>query len=58
MFRAKILAGESIVGNSSMKVPPARTKEELYDSTTDSGKSIYVCYHDSQCYPEYLITYN
>ncbi|CAF1523681.1 unnamed protein product, partial [Rotaria sordida] len=27
-----------------------------YDTTTD-GTHIFVCYYDSQCYPEYLITY-
>ena len=57
MFRVRILAGESIVGNSSMREPPKKTNGEPYDSTTDSAKTIYVCYHDNQCFPEYIITY-
>jgi hypothetical protein len=57
MFRVRILAGESTVGNSSMREPPKKANGEPYDSTTDSGKSIYVCYHDNQCYPEYIINY-
>jgi len=57
MFRVRILAGESTFGNGSMKVPPNKTNGEPYDSTTDSSKTIFVCYHDNQCYPEYIITY-
>ncbi len=57
MFRVRILAGESTVGNSSMKEPPKKANGEPYDSTTDSRKTIYVCYHDNQCYPEYIINY-
>ena len=57
MFRVRILAGESTVGNSSMREPPKKKNGEPYDSTTDAGKTIYVCYHDNQCYPEYIITY-
>jgi hypothetical protein len=57
MFRVRILAGESIAGNSSMREPPKKPSGEPYDSTTDPGKTIYVCYHDNQCYPEYIINY-
>ena len=58
MFRVRILAGESCVGNSSMREPPKNPKGVPYDSTTDQGKQIYVCYHDNQCYPEYIIIYS
>ena len=59
MLRAMVLVGDSCVGNSTMKTPPEKTQGSgvLYDSTSDGG-SIFVCYHDNQCYPEYLIYYN
>ena len=57
MFRCKVLVGSCTVGNSSMKVPPNMSNGQQYDSTGD-GKTIFVCYHDNQCYPEYLITFN
>jgi len=58
MFRVRVLVGDSCIGNSSMKVPsPNPNTGEPYDSTTDNAKSLYVCYHDNQCYPEYLISY-
>lgn len=49
--------GESIVGNEETKVPPLKSNGDPYDSTCDPDRSIFVCYHDSQCYPEYLISY-
>ncbi|CAF0802138.1 unnamed protein product [Brachionus calyciflorus] len=56
MIRAKVTVGESCVGNSTMKTPPERSGLKIpYDSTTDQSQSIFVCYHDNQCYPEYLI---
>lgn len=58
MIRAKVLIGEACIGRSDMKTPPERPDNRgPYDSTTDSSRSIFVCYHDNQCYPEYLITY-
>ena len=57
MFRARVVTGESCLGNSLMKVPPQKSNGIQYDSTTDPKNEIYVCYHDSQCYPDYLITY-
>ena len=58
MFRCKVLVGSCTVGNHSMKVPPNKSNSEQYDSTGDNGGSIFVCYHDNQCYPEYLISFN
>lgn len=57
MIRAKILVGQATVGNSAMKVPPLKPNGSSYDSTTDGSNTIFVCYHDNQCYPEYIITY-
>lgn len=57
MIRARVLVGESTIGNEETIVPPLKNNDEPYDSTCDPTKSIFVCYHDSQCYPEYLISY-
>jgi hypothetical protein len=57
MFRCKVLVGSCAVGNSNMKVPPPINDDQQYDSTGDSAGTIFVCYNDNQCYPEYLITY-
>lgn len=58
MIAAKVLVGESCLGNSSMRTPPERPDNKgPYDSTTDPSKQLFVCYHDNQCYPDYLITY-
>ncbi|CAF3210279.1 unnamed protein product [Rotaria socialis] len=51
MFVVLILVEKSILGNTSMKVPP-----KGYDSTTDNNQ-IYVVYHGAQAYADYLITY-
>jgi hypothetical protein len=51
MFLAKVLIGETTVGNSSMKICP-----DGYDTTTN-GSDIYVTYHDAQAFGQYLITY-
>ena len=57
MFRAKVLVGEATIGEESTKHPPLKGNGDHYDSTCDPSKSIFVSYHDSQCYPEYLISY-
>ncbi|CAF0777148.1 unnamed protein product [Rotaria sp. Silwood1] len=49
MFYSRVLIGR--IGNSTMCEP-----EDGYDTTTN-GTHIFVCYYDSQCYPEYLLTY-
>lgn len=51
MFLARVLIGETAIGNSSMKVPPTGK-----DTTTD-GQDIFVIYHDAGAYADYLITY-
>ncbi|CAF4652466.1 unnamed protein product [Rotaria sp. Silwood1] len=51
MFLARVLIGNTILGNSSMKTCPSGS-----DTTTD-GDHIYVTYHDAQAFGEYLITY-
>ena len=61
MYLARVLVGQYCVGNSDMKVPPARDPskpEILYESVVDNqvDPSIFVVFYDNQCYPEYLIT--
>ncbi|CAF2060473.1 unnamed protein product [Rotaria magnacalcarata] len=51
MFLARVLVGETVIGDENMKTPP-----DGYDSTTD-GDHIFVTYYDSQAYAAYLITY-
>ncbi len=51
MFIARVLIGNTIVGNPNMRVAPPG-----YDTTTD-GQKIFVVYHDAAAYAEYLITY-
>ncbi|CAF0903705.1 unnamed protein product [Rotaria sordida] len=51
MFYSRVLLGRSMIGNSTMCEPA-----DGYDTTTN-GTHIFVCYYDSQCYPEYLLTY-
>ena len=56
MIRSKVIVGESCIGNTTMKIPPQIFGTNFhYDSTTDPSRSIFVCYHDNQCFPEYLI---
>ena len=38
IFRAKVLLGESCLGDAKMKVPPPKAKGELYESTHDPHK--------------------
>ncbi|CAF1530253.1 unnamed protein product [Adineta ricciae] len=51
MFLARVLVGNTVKGDSSMKICP-----EGYDTTTD-GNHIYVIYRDTQAFGGYLITY-
>ena len=63
MYFARVLAGEFTVGNSSMLVPPAKNPQNiniLFDSVVDNtaNPQIFVVFHDSHAYPEYLITFD
>ena len=45
MFVARVLVGESCIGDSSMKEPPINPyTNEPYDSTTDQKKRIFVLF--------------
>jgi hypothetical protein len=51
IFFARVLVGYPTLGNKTMKICPLN-----YHTTTD-GEHIYVTYHDTQAYGQYLIRY-
>ena len=57
MFACRVMVGEYCFGKSNVLTPDVREGNTLFDCTVDniSNPSIYVTYHDSQAYPEYLI---
>lgn len=62
MYLAKVLVGKFTLGNSELKTPPPiepDRSDHLYDSVVDSLDlpTVFVVFHDDQCYPEYLITF-
>ncbi|XP_055878428.1 protein mono-ADP-ribosyltransferase PARP14-like isoform X1 [Biomphalaria glabrata] len=58
MYRARVLTGEFIETNSSTKYLPKKPgTNRPYDSGGDKSRGIYAIFHDSQVYPEYLITF-
>ncbi|XP_071315572.1 protein mono-ADP-ribosyltransferase PARP14 isoform X2 [Trachinotus anak] len=62
MFVARVLTGAYTQGQSDMKVPPPinpQQPHDRYDSVVDNinTPSMYVVFHDSQAYPDYLITF-
>lgn len=62
MYLARVLVGEYTKGDSSMIVPPPKNPsrtEVIYDSVVDnpSNPAAFVVFNDSQCFPEYLITF-
>ncbi len=61
MYLARVVVGDFCVGNDTMKVPPPMPGTSnllLYDSTVNrlDQPAMHVIYHDTQAYPEYLIT--
>lgn len=62
IFLAKVLTGELVKGNPSMRVlPPVDPAhpQVMYDTAVDdvNNPMQFVIFHDKQAYPEYLITY-
>jgi hypothetical protein len=60
MFLVRVIVGEYCQGRSHMTVPDVRHGEMLYDTSVDdvSNPRIFVTYHDSSSYPEYLIRFS
>ncbi|XP_052101663.1 protein mono-ADP-ribosyltransferase PARP14-like isoform X2 [Mytilus californianus] len=63
MYMCKVLVGDFAKGQGGMKVPPPKPGAAgghiLYDSVVDNPQNpgIFVIFHDSQAYPEYLIVF-
>jgi hypothetical protein len=51
MFLCSVLIGQSTLGDSEMRYPPAD------NHSTTNGSTIYAVYRDCQAYCKYLITY-
>ncbi len=64
MYLARVLTGEYTVGNAQMLAPPPKQPQKdqtiLFDSVVDDVQNpqIFVVFHDSHTYPEYLIEFN
>ncbi|ESO88756.1 hypothetical protein LOTGIDRAFT_125447, partial [Lottia gigantea] len=62
MFVCKVLVGKYTEGTPKMKKPPPidpRDPNIMYDSAVncEDRPNIFIIFDNSQCYPEYLITY-
>ena len=62
MFVAHVLVGMYTAGHRGMVAPPpkfGRSPEILFDSVVDNTRdpAVYVVFHDTQCYPAYLISF-
>ena len=61
IFVARVLTGQYALGQSKDIQPPPRHSDDkdLYDSNVDNviNPQIFVIFHDTQAYPEYLITF-
>ncbi|KAK3606051.1 hypothetical protein CHS0354_006396 [Potamilus streckersoni] len=61
MYLTKVLTGKYAKGAQGMCVPPPLVsgQPELHDSVVDDVNNpfIFVIFHDTQAYPEYLITF-
>ncbi|XP_076602870.1 poly(ADP-ribose) polymerase family member 14-related sequence 1 isoform X2 [Chaetodon auriga] len=61
MYLCRVLTGDYTTGAQNMVVPPAKsaTSIQKYDSVVDNmaRPSMFVIFHDSQAYPEYLISF-
>jgi poly [ADP-ribose] polymerase 10/14/15 len=63
MLLCRVAIGDYCLGRQGMKTPdlkyPGTKNYERFDSSVDniSNPSIFVVYHDSQAYPEYIVTF-
>ncbi|CAC5424291.1 Protein mono-ADP-ribosyltransferase PARP15 [Mytilus coruscus] len=63
MYLCRVLTGEFCTGVAGMRVPPAKPSPAgshiLYDSVTNdmNNQIMYIIFHDSQAFPEYLVTF-
>ncbi|XP_062288426.1 protein mono-ADP-ribosyltransferase PARP14-like isoform X2 [Scomber scombrus] len=61
MYLCRVLTGDYTLGQQGMIVPPTKgaVSVQKYDSLVNnmSTPAMFVIFHDSQAYPEYLITF-
>uniref|UniRef100_A0A8C7ZG84 Poly [ADP-ribose] polymerase n=1 Tax=Oryzias sinensis TaxID=183150 RepID=A0A8C7ZG84_9TELE len=61
MYLCRVLTGDYTLGQQHMIAPPAKSSLsiELFDSVVDNVANpvMFVIFHDTQAYPEYLITF-
>lgn len=59
IYQCKVLVGYSLKGTDQMKFLPRRDDDITYDSATDDedNPEMYIIFHDSQAYPEYLVVF-
>ncbi|XP_041371316.1 protein mono-ADP-ribosyltransferase PARP15-like [Gigantopelta aegis] len=62
VYQASVLTGEFTLGNPDFKVPPVKPNSAShirYESVVDNpnNPSMFVIFHDTQAYPQYLITF-
>ncbi|XP_023192513.1 poly [ADP-ribose] polymerase 14-like [Xiphophorus maculatus] len=59
MYLCKVLTGDYTLGQQTMIAPPTKGTLGIYDSVVDNTTtpSMFVVFHDTQAYPEYLITF-
>lgn len=61
MYVCRVLTGEFALGKNEMVEPPQKgsSSRERFDSVVDNEAkpAMFVVFHDSYAYPEYLITF-
>jgi poly [ADP-ribose] polymerase 10/14/15 len=60
VYLCRVLTGDFTTGTQGMVVPPTKASSALhYDSVVNDINSIqmFVIFHDTHAYPEYLITF-
>jgi poly [ADP-ribose] polymerase 10/14/15 len=62
IYYCRVLTGECTQGKRGMRVPPSKGgpgSTALYDSVADDPVEpwMYILFHDTQAYPEYLISF-
>jgi poly [ADP-ribose] polymerase 10/14/15 len=62
LYYCRVLTGEFTQGKSGMRLPPSKGgpgNTTLYDSVSNNINSpaMFIVFHDTQAYPEYLISF-
>ena len=59
IIQTRVVTGEYIKGDNSMKAAPYKNPALQYDSVVndENNPSIYVVFHDAAAYPEYIIKF-